>query len=400
MATGHVERRRKKGGKGWNTLVIDYGEYIDHSQDPPKVKRHREKEALPLAPGQTYMKKDDAEVVLRDRLSQINLGTYVKSSGMTVARYLAKWLDVCRQRQIPRSLAPATLENYEICVTHFVRDLGTIVVDKLQPGQVQSTYDRWLEAGKHPRTVEQVHEVLHIALNYGVKKQMLARNVLDFVEPPHPKKRRRTVLTPSQLNQLLQTARATPLYALIATAAYTGLRRGELLGLRWENVDFEGREIRVEEIFQRIKRTNIVKDPKSEAGIRTVPLLKEALAVLRDLRKRNPHDLVFCKPDGTRYSPSYVTHKFSEIAAKAGFKMRLHDERHTFATLMQASGADIKTVQAILGHEEYTTTADDYTQVLEEVKRQAMKALGKTVRNARHQSGTKRKTTKKTKGKD
>ncbi len=388
MATGHVERR---GKRGWNTLVIDYGEYIDDSQDPPKLRRKRVKEALPLPPGQTYMKKDQAEAILHDRLAKINAGTYVKPSGMTVKEYLLMWLRICKERQIPRPLAPATLANYEICANHAIREFGNELVDELQPSTVQAAYDRMITEGRHPRTVEQVHQVVHIALNYGVKKRLLAQNVLAFVDPPRPQPRRQTVLAPSQLNELLAVAAETPLYALFAIGAYTGLRRGELLGLRWENVDLENGKIRVEEMFQRVKKQDITKPPKSNAGVREVPLLHEAIRILKSLRKRNPHDLVFCKPDGSRYDPSYVTHKFSEIAAKAGFRMRLHDERHTFATLLQASGVDLKTVQAILGHEEYTTTADGYTQVLEEVKRNAVKALGRTVRNARHQFGTKKK---------
>jgi integrase len=283
-------------------------------------------------------------------------------------------------------LAPATVENYEINVNHANKEMGDVVADKLQPLTLQEVYTKWIADGWHPRTVEQVHQVLHIALGWAVRMQLLQRNITDFVEPPHPKPREMMALSPDELDKLLSVARTTPLYPLFAIAAHTGMRRGELLGLRWEHVDLDGGEIRVEEMFQRVKKQDITKDPKTAAGKRNIPLTAQALAILKELRSHNPHPLVFCKPDGARYSPSYVTHKFSAIAKKAGFRMRLHDERHTFITLLLLSGADLRTAQALGGHEDIGTTAR-YAHALDEMKRSAVQGLGRAI-ESRHQLGT------------
>ena len=206
-----------------------------------------------------------------------------------------------------------------------------------------------------PRTVEQVHQVLHIALSYGVRMQLLAHNVAEFID--HTLRSARWWPLNPNLDKLLEAAHKTPLFALITVAGYTGMRRGELLGLGWENVDLENATVRVEGLLQRVNRETIVKGPKTADC--------------------SPHD------------PSYVTHRFSEIARKAGFKMRLHDLRHTYATLALASKVDLQVVQELMSHEDMSTTANIYTYVLKGLERDAANAIGRTINGGiRHHPGT------------
>jgi integrase len=377
--TGHVEER---GKRGYTSMVIE------GKPDPVTKKRDRWREKIPVPPGVYKLLKRDAEVVLHARLADLNRGVApVKPSPLTLGELLDKWLDV---RVKPR-LAPATVENYEINTAHLKKALGDEFADRLQPMRLQKVYAEWLQSGWHPRTIEQAHQVLHIALGWAMRMELVQRNVCDLVEPPHPKPREMMALDPEGLDKLLEAMRHTPLYPMFAIAAYTGMRRGELLGLRWEDVDLKRGEIHVEQAFQRVDGKDIVKAPKTRKGKRDIPLVKQALTILRDLRKQNPHPLVFCKEDGTRYSPSYVTHKFSALAKKAGIDMRLHDERHTYITLLLLAGADIRVAQALAGHEDIGTTAN-YSHVLDAMKRKATASLQRTIspkKTRRHQIGTK-----------
>ncbi len=364
MASGHLEKHSKDG----YTLVIDYGRQRDPQTG--KVKQVRRKYAL------RNVNKRQAEAELHRMITESNAGTAVEKSSMSLADYLRKWYD---ERCQPR-LAPATLENYGIVIEkHLVPALGHVPLGELHPLRLQEMYRTMLDQGKHPRTVEQVHQVLHIALAQAVKWQMVARNIADLVEPPHPERREMKALSPAELTRLLDAARESSILELVILALHTGLRRGELLGLRWENVDLENGALRVEWALQRVNGQVLVKRPKTPKSRRVVPIDDEAVALLRGLRERNRHDYVFCRGEGEPLDPSVVTHQFADIARRAGFPMRFHDLRHTYATTALLAEVPLRVVQDLLGHEDMSTTANTYTHVLGALKKDAAAAIGRAL---------------------
>jgi integrase len=381
MATGHVERH----GKTWS-VIIDYGRKFDPEAKKVKQVRKRLGSKPTKAKGLTW---------LHDVLAEINKGTYVEPTSLTVKDYLRRWFN---ERCAPR-LAPTTLANYSICnEKHLIPRLGQMRLDKLQPYDVQAMYSAMLADGAHPRTVEQVHQVLHIALSQAVKWQLLARNVTEFVDPPHPKKREISPLSPEELDSLLEAAKGSSLYPLIFLALHTGMRRGELLALKWDCVDLDEAFVRVESNLQKIDGKVILGSPKSTKSRRAIPLDKQTISLLRDMGEHQ-QGFVFTR-EGKSLDPSVVTHEFAAIAKSAGFRMRLHDLRHNYASIALLAGVPMKVVQELLGHEDSLTTMNTYSHVLRSLKTDAAKAIGGALESGKHQENTKADTGEGNRGND
>ena len=375
MASGHVERR---GKRGWTTVVIE------HDPDSVTGLRKREKFTIKTPPGQ-YLTKQQAQGVLNTRLVALNAGTYIAPSPVTLTEFLERWF---AERCKARKLAPASLSNYSLSIRYLTEAFGGLTLDKLQPGYLEAAYIRLVSEGRTPATVQRMHRVLHTALAYALKLHLVPGNAADAVDLPAVESREIRVLSPEEADGLLTVARRYALGDLITLALRTGLRRAELLGLQWRDIDLENGFLRVQRILQRIDGQTIIKPPKTDKSRREIGLDDEALELLRRLRERNPHEFVFCKKDGSPYSPTYVSRKAGEIARKAGFPMRLHDQRHAFATLALVAKVEAKVVQEVLGHKDIGTTLDLYTHVLREQKKDAAQAIGNVLKNARHQLGT------------
>ena len=254
----------------------------------------------------------------------------------------------------------------------------------LQPSHLQEYYAKALMDGRRdgkgglsPRTVQHHHRVLAEALNHAVKWGLVARNVATAVDPPRPVHKEMVNSTPADIKQLLATAQGTPYYDLIFTALYTGMRRGELLGLRWCDVDPDLATLSVIQTLQRrYGGEYIFKEPKTIKSRRLISL-PPSLAILLRERKAGviaersnlgltftDNDLVFSHYDGTPFDPSTVSHTFNRIARKAGLpQMRFHDTRHAHASLMLRNGIHPKIVSERLGHSTIAVTIDLYSHV-------------------------------------
>jgi integrase len=368
MASGHVERRSKHG---W-TLVIDHGRYVDpvtHTEG-----QRREYRAI------RNCTKAEALAQLYDVLSEINKGTYVKPSTVTLADYLHQWYD---QHCVPR-LAPKTLECYRQAIAHLTPILGTIALANLTPPLVQAAYSQLLAQGVGKRSVQLAHVVLRMALKQAVRAGSLYRNATDAVTPPGSPKHEMVALRPDEVDTLLHAAQESGILEFVILALSTGLRRGELLALQWQDIDWPNATLKVDKTLQRVEKRILVKPPKTQRSRRTVPLDEETLILLRHMRGRTTSTFVFSRPDGQPLDPSTVTHQFKRLARKAGFPaMRLHDTRHTYATLAFLAHVELRLVQDLLGHEDISTTANTYTHVTSEAKEAAAEAIGRMLRSGK-----------------
>lgn len=306
--------------------------------------------------------KLEAEQLTALWYADVMRGTYVKPSKLTLAEYLETWL---AERCVPR-LAPKTIEGYRICVyKHIVPSIGEMKLSALKPLHLQSLYSRLLAQGLSKRTVEYVHAVLHASLKQAVKWQVLERNPAEATEPPRPQRQEAESLSQEQVQPFLQAVKdiQPSLYELVFVALTTGLRRGELLALRWEDVDFEHDMLRVRRSLVKIKGEIINKTPKSGKG-RSVPLIEDVSRLLKELRLRTPHELVFCYRDGAPLDPSTVTHQFLQIVRKAGYgNLTFHGLRHSFATILLENDTNLKVTQELLGHSNEAITANIYSHV-------------------------------------
>lgn len=343
----------------------------------------------------SFYGKTRQEVIgkLTEIIQELRTGTFIEPSKATFGEWLDKWLEEYKKGQ----LKPTTYESYKAIVDiHIKPALGGIPLTKLQPHMLQAFYNEKLENGRadgkgglSTRMVRYCHTIIHQALKQAVKEGLLPRNPAEATSPPAVKNKQMRPLTEEELLKFLEVARDDRLYAAFVVAATTGLRRGELLGLCWDCVDLEQGIIVVKRQLLVLKNSLILEETtKTKSGQRTVVLTDDAIRELKAHRKRQAqeklllgeayqgHNLVFCKPDGTPLDPREFTKHFQRLLKKAGLpQVRLHDLRHTHATLLLKRGIPAKIVQERLGHSSITITLDLYSHVTPEMQRLAAESL-------------------------
>jgi len=325
--------------------------------------------------------KRDAERALREILLSLEQGSYVKPNKLT----LGEWLDQWCESFVVMNTTPRTYVSYRSIIdNHLKQGLGSIALSRLEPQQIQAYYADKLAKGRvdgkgslSNRSVLYHHRILSKALDQAVKMGLVVRNVAKLITPPRVARATINVLDAGEASKLLDIASNTVYYPLFAMLLYTGLRRGEAIALRWKNIDLLGLELNVVESAYRIRKEFIIKEPKTLHSKRAVSLSPSLAALLLEYREDqelmrkqmgNPltdEDFVFSWPDGRPLDPDVVTKAFHRIAGKAGLtNIRLHDLRHTHATLMLKAGVHPKVVSERLGHANIGITLDTYSHVL------------------------------------
>ena len=253
------------------------------------------------------------------------------------------------------------------------------------------------KGGLSPRTVRHHHVTLHTALQSAVKWGFLTRNPAGSVDAPRPRRQEMHTLDEDGMATFLEAARETPYYALFYLALYTGMRRSELLALRWSDTDVDLAKLWVTRSFHRLRDgTGVFQAPKSAKGRRLISLPPSATEVLREHRaaQEKVHafmgtdpcddDLVFAGAGGSPLLPDSVTHAWVKLARRTGLDVRLHDARHTHATLMLKQNVRPKVVQERLGHASIATTSDIYSHVLPGMQEEAAIGFDRAVAEARN----------------
>jgi integrase len=322
---------------------------------------------------------------LTQALRAVQDGIPLPPERQSLGSYLREWLE-----SVGPSLRPRTWERYEQYVRlHIVPHLGRIALARLTPAHLQRLYAQKLEAGLSPTTVAHLHAVLHRALAQAERWGLVARNVAALVTPPRPARREMKALSPEEARRFLEAAQGERLHAFYVLALTTGMRLGELLALRWRDVDLERGVLQVRATLQRTRDGYTFAEPKTERSRRQVvlsPLAAEALRAhrLRLLEERlrlgeawEDHDLVFPNEVGRPLDPANVTHRsFQRILRRAGLPhIRFHDLRHTTATLLLGQGVHPKVVADMLGHSTISITLDLYSHSTPALHRQAALAL-------------------------
>ena len=329
----------------------------------------------------------------KEVLKKVRQAIYERDQGMlatgpeqTVRQWLEYWLEKVHKSHIRVS----TYEEYAAIIRkHIVPVVGHLRLQKLTLQHVHSLYAQKLEEGLSPARVKTIHAVLHSALKYAVRANLVARNVSDMVDLPSIEKHEMQPLEPEQAQLLLEKVGEHRLGALLTVALATGMRQGELLALRWQDVDLKLGELQVRRsVRYRGRRGLLESKPKTESGVRRVALPGFVVEVLKQHRASQletrlhagaswvERDLVFCRPDGNFIKAPTLRYQFFRLLEKAGLpRMRFHDLRHTAATLLLSMGVDMKVIQSILGHSDITTTANIYTRVLPSIQQKAMEKM-------------------------
>jgi len=332
--------------------------------------------------------KKQAEQKLTELLRQADSGIPIDVSKCTVQEYLDTWLrDVVAVRNRPR-----TVEGYTTIVhNHIIPAVGSIQLAKLQPADVQRMEAALLASGLSANTVHHVHVALAKALKDAMRKGLVHRNVCQAVDPPSPGRYEVKVPPMGGIASILRMAQDTPYGPVFRFMAFTGVRRGEALALKWPSVDLERSVASIVETLQRVQGKGLAfLPPKSAAGQRGIALDTDTVAMLHSHRGQQllhqvalegayqEHGLVFPGPLGGPLDPSVLTHNWAKLARKAGYPgLRLHDLRHSHAAGLIRAGAHPRVVQERLGHASAAFTMQVYGHVAAGLQQQAAQAFAK-----------------------
>lgn len=330
--------------------------------------------------------QEQLKVALREQQQ----GTLITTPQQTIAQYLTQWLE--NQQSAIRA---RSFERYEQLVRlHILPVLGRVSLQKLTPQHVQALYTRKIKEGLSQTTVGMIHTVLHKALGDALRWGLVARNMCDAVSPPRIDRHEIQPLSVEQARKLLAEAQGHSLEALFVLALSTGMRRGELLGLKWQDINIATGILQVRRILTRSHGNRYVEaEPKTEKSRRsiilptvTVEALKQHQARQEEARKLageswQERGLVFCTSLGTPLNPSKVLERFKALLRRAGLpSIRFHDLRHSTATILLGMGVHPKLVQELLGHNQISMTMDIYSHALPTMQRDAMNKLDDALR--------------------
>ena len=370
--SGHIKRLNK----GHYEITIEMG------SDPATKKRKRMKRVVK---GTSAAAKAEMDRLQRELCYGVDIG-----HGLTVQAYLEKWLEV----YVTPKLAAKSIRSYsQLLRMHVMPYLGAMKLENLNPLHIQQHVNRLLKSGRKDgregglsyRTVQYTHRVLHKALSSAVSWQLLSRNPASAVSlPPRPPKEAMTPLTEEQARTLLVEVAKTHFYGPVFVAIMTGLRRGEVLGLRWSDINHARGVLEIRQTVQYTPEHGVfIKAPKTALSNREVSVSDSVFSLLEVHRKRQlvqkiklgelynkGADLVFCQGNGNPMHPDTITGWFPAFLKRIGLPVvRFHDLRHTHATLLLEQGVTLPEVSERLGHADIRTT-QIYSHVLPQKKRE------------------------------
>jgi integrase len=382
---GRVYQRRRRDGKPYGsfTAVVDVGR--DSATGKRKqLTRNRDPET-----GQPFKSRREAQKWVRSVLTDVDKGIYRQPTKETLAAYLRRWVEALRPPA--GNLRQSTWLKYRtLSESYIIPRLGSVLVQQLAPDQLDLIYSELLTSGRvggngrkgggplSPSTVNAVHVVLHRALKDGVRKGLVLRNVADFADPPRPVKPEIECWTREEARAFLEALRENRLYAAYHLALASGMRRGELLGLRWADVDLDKGMISVrQQLVASVSYEARIEDVKTASSRRTIALDPETVAVLRAWKRRQLEDrmawgeawqdsgLVSTRENGSPTHPILFSEWFEKAVRAAGVKrITVHGLRHTHATLALKARIPVKVVSRRLGHASIRITLDTYAHVI------------------------------------
>jgi integrase len=335
-------------------------------------------------------KREDVRDKLAKALSDRADGLVFDAGALTVGEYLDRWLG-----DVKDTVRKSTHEGYEYAIgPHIKPALGRIKLKDLNPAQIRWFYRERLDSGLAPATVHKMHVVLHKALKAAVADGLIPRNAAAGLKLPRITREEIDPLTEEQSRRLLESVRGDRLEALYVLALNTGMRQGELLALKWDDVDLERGILRVRRTLTHADKAFVLGEPKTKNSRRTIRLTTGALDALRahlsrQLREMEqmgslyqPGGLIFATQSGTIINPSNLRNRsFKPLLKHAGLpEIRFHDLRHTCATLLLGRDVNAKVVSEMLGHSSISITLDIYSHLLPDMQEKAAKALEEALR--------------------
>ena len=338
--------------------------------------------------------KEEVRASIKELIRMQDGGASPHTSTMRMKDYLNGWLE-----QIKPSLRLKTYDSYEgFTRLHLIPRLGHIKLNKLTTEHINRAWVMMTKDGHSPTLIEHCHLRLSKALNQAVKRKLIANNPIRFVIKPRVQTKEIRPLSSmkewdhekerwtSEIDRVLEAAKATEYYSVIHTALHTGMRRNELLGLCWKDINLDEAVINLSRSIHRKGGVTMYLPPKTKAGRRSIDLTPSSAILLRELKEKQKMDAIFYGYKVTENSPVFIrttgepllpdstTHAFKKLVMSIGIDdVWFHDLRHTRATVMLLQGIHPKVVQERLGHSKMSTTMDIYSHVVPSMQKEAVK---------------------------
>jgi len=361
--SGSVFRRpERKGGKQWVAQII-----LENGRTRQRY----------------FNTQEEADIALNEMLYEQRRGMLATGPNQTLKQYLENWLENVQKYAVRVN---HYINTRTIIRKHILPTLGHIQLRQLNEQHIQALYTQKQDERKSAKTIHNIHGILHKALAQAVIWRLVSRNVCDGVTLPRLTRYEYQTLTAEQAQKLLEVARGHRLEMLLTLALTTGMRHGELLGLHWQDIDFEHGTLQVRRSVSRVRGQGYKElEPKTPRSRRMLTLPQFVLDMLKqhranhvELRQKagsewQDHDLVFCNRYGSFLRPDRVRKQFQQLLVDAGLPyMSFHDLRHSAATIFMKMGVPPKVVQEILGHSNINITLGIYSHVLPGMQDEAM----------------------------
>jgi integrase len=373
VLTIHIKKNKQTGK--WD-FIIDIGTDLMTGKRKQKKKRG-------------FQTKKEAEKALAALLNELNEGLYIEPSKQTFSDYMRFWLDTKAHE-----MSIQTLKAYESYLkNHILSSLGPLPLASLTPMHVQGFVRELRSKGLSEWTVKRIFNVVNASLNAAVKMELIKKNPALSIEKPKVTSKETTIWNLTEVSLFLKHSMSSPYHIAFLLAVTTGMRQGEILGLRWRDVDFENECLYIRQTLTHDGK-GFKEGAKSKAGNRSVGLDAVTVSNLKQHRKRIASnrlkqgpayldsDLVVSTSTGKPINPRNVLRTFYSLIVKANLpKIRFHDLRHTHASLMLQQGENIKLISKRLGHSSVKITLDTYSHVLPNMQQEASNRLANKLFN-------------------
>lgn len=344
-----------------------------------------------------YRTKSEAKKAEMRISAEIEGNQFIDSEKITIGQYMNDWYE----NHALRNLKKSTCDGYRIIIDkRIIPHIGNIQLSELTPYVIQQFYNKLSKEGRADgngglsnKSILQTHRVLSKALSQAYKLQIINKDPTDFVEIPKISKYYAQILHEDEIPTFLELFRETDIYIPVVLALTLGLRRGEVLGLKWQDIDFKNKIITINQNLIHGNKGYSFSTPKSDNSHRSILIsdkLIEELLVFKskqDLLKikyekiYNDYDLINCCKDGSPINPSTFSHLFSDVLRNNNFKhIRFHDLRHTNATLMLKHNIPAKVASKRLGHSTVGITLDLYSHVTSEMEQNVVNVMDQIIK--------------------
>ena len=379
-SSGSIRKRKTKNGYVWQLT-------IELPADPITGKRVRKYKTVRGT-------KKEAEHEMYKMITEIDKGCYVDNKNITVKEWIDTWMAV----YIQPNVSPTTLSGYEGMISRYIVPLlGGLQVQRLTAVAVQSWVNSLKVSPKSGNelsaaTIKHTYHVLRSAMEKAVLAGIILRTPCTGIILPKGKKKEAIIYNEAEIKRLVKAARGNEMELIIEIELCLGVRRGELLGLQWKDIDWDNKKIHIRRNRVVVKGKSVIKEPKTAAGLRTLDAPEQLMQKLRKhwmecmerkMQMGNGYtdtEFIIVHQDGKPIYPEYVSQMLTKLQKRANLPLcRFHDLRHLCASIMLKQGVDVKVAQARLGHADIATTLNIYTHVLPSSAREAAEKIGMIV---------------------